>query len=106
MGEENGSERRVRQNIRRKCFRVSDMVQDSQEHDRFPSLLMIAVRLQGNQRAQLQMMLTGMWELRIGVSCWHPGVTIVAVLWVNTKEKRKKKKEKTVQFHTVTPQPR
>lgn len=87
MGEENGSERRLRQNLRRKCFLVacrppkSDMVQDSQEHDRFlPSLLLIAVRLQGNQRAQLQVMLSGTWELRIGVSCRHPGVTIVVVL--------------------------
>ena len=72
-------------------------VWNSEVHDGFlAALLPSAVRLQGNQSAQVQLGVTGMRELRIRVSsacCRRPGLPDVAVtvlIWVGTHTKNPK----------------
>lgn len=66
------------------CFvSKSEMFQHSEVHDGFlAALLPSAVRLQGNQSAQVQLGVSGMRELRIRVGsacCRRPGLPDVAV---------------------------
>lgn len=80
----------------------SEMFQHSEVHDGFlAALLPSAVRLQGNQSAQVQLGVSGMRELRIRVGsacCRRPGLPDVAVtvlIWVGTHNKKKKKNPNT-----------
>lgn len=83
----------------------SEMFQHSEVHDGFlAALLPSAVRLQGNQSAQVQLGVSGMRELRIRVGsacCRRPGLPDVAVtvlIWVGTHNNKKKKKTQTHLF--------